>query len=140
MSKVSTEQELNVSAEKVWELIGNFNALPQWHPAVEKSELSEGGTIRTLSLVGGGQIIEKLEKIRDGVFEYSYSIVDSPLPVSDYTSTLRIRQGDDDNSCVVEWGGRFNPAAGTSVSEAEKAVMGIYQAGFDNLKKIFGMP
>ena len=140
MSKVSTEQVLHVPADKVWSLIGNFNALPQWHPAVESSELSEGGNIRTLSLVGGGQIIEKLEKIQEGVFEYSYSIVDSPLPVANYTSTLRIKQGDDDNSCVVEWGGRFNPATGSTASEAENAVMGIYQAGFDNLKKIFGMP
>ena len=91
MAKVSSETHLDVSAEKVWELIGQFNALPSWHPAVENSELEEGGHVRRLSLVGGGTIVERLEKIDDESFLYRYSIIDSPLPVSDYVSELRVR-------------------------------------------------
>lgn len=136
MSKVVSKQELNVPAEKVWELIGNFNALASWHPAVESSELSDGGSIRTLTLVGGGEIIERLEKLEDGEYEYSYSIVDSPLPVSEYSAILKIVKNDD-KSCTVEWGGQFNPS-GASADEAEAAIRGIYEAGFENLKKIFG--
>jgi ribosome-associated toxin RatA of RatAB toxin-antitoxin module len=62
MAKVSSTTELPVSAKTVWAVIGNFNALPDWHPAVEKSELKnkDGGTLRKLSLVGGGTIEEKL--------------------------------------------------------------------------------
>ena len=43
MTKVSMSTDLNVSADKVWKLIGGFNVLPDWHPAVEKSELEEEG-------------------------------------------------------------------------------------------------
>lgn len=136
MSKVISKQELNVPAEKVWELIGNFNALANWHPAVESSELSDGGSIRTLGLVGGGEIIERLEKLQEGEYEYNYSIVDSPLPVSEYSSVLKIVKKDD-HSCTVEWGSQFNPS-GVSAEDAEAAVRGIYEAGFKNLKKIFG--
>ena len=52
MAKVSSTTELPVSAKTVWAVIGNFNALPDWHPAVEKSELKkkDGGTLRRLSL------------------------------------------------------------------------------------------
>lgn len=135
MSKVISKQELNVPAEKVWELIGNFNALASWHPAVESSELSDGGSIRTLGLVGGGEIIERLEKLQDDEYEYNYSIVDSPLPVSEYSSILKIVKNDDD-TCTVEWGGQFTPS-GASAADAEAAVRGIYEAGFENLKKIF---
>ncbi|MCB1755374.1 MAG: SRPBCC family protein [Gammaproteobacteria bacterium] len=138
MSKVTSQQELNVPAEEVWALIGKFNALADWHPAVETSTLSDDGTIRTLSLAGGGEIVERLEKLNDGDYEYSYSILDSPLPVSDYTSTLKIRRNDDGKGCVVEWGSDFKPA-GVSAADAEKVINGIYQAGFDNLRKIFGV-
>src|SRR3546814_6861624 len=87
MTKVSSTAELPVSAKTVWAVIGNFNALPDWHPAVEKSEMKkrDGGTLRKLSLVGGGTIEEKLEKIDDKERRYTYSIVSGPLPVTNYT-------------------------------------------------------
>lgn len=138
MSKVVSEQKLDVPAEKVWELIGSFNALADWHPAVESCELSDGGNIRTLRIAGGGEVIERLEKVEAGEFEYSYSIVDSPFPVSEYTSTIRIREADGGNGCIVEWGSQFNPS-GVSASEAEAVMRGVYKAGFDNLKKMFSL-
>ncbi len=57
MPKVSMTTNLNASADQVWQMIGRFNALPDWHPSVEKSELTEAGQTRTLSLVGGGKIV-----------------------------------------------------------------------------------
>lgn len=65
MPKISLNTDLNVSADEVWKLIGGFNALPDWHPAVEKSELEAEGQQRRLSIAGGGTIIEKLEKVDD---------------------------------------------------------------------------
>lgn len=135
MAKVSMSTNLNVSADQVWKLIGGFNALPDWHPAIEKSELTEEGQTRTLSLAGGGTIVEKLEKVDDGARTYSYSIVDSPLPVANYSSTIKV-SGEGDNS-TIEWSSDFDPA-GASAEEAMQAIQGVYQAGFDNLKKMFG--
>src|SRR5919106_3935853 len=89
-TKVSSSTHLSVPAEKVWELIGQFNALADWHPAFEKSELEQGGKVRRLSLVGGGTIVERLERIDDETFRYRYSIVDSPLPVANYVSELKV--------------------------------------------------
>ena len=52
MSKVSTSMKLGVSAKQVWDLIGGFNALPDWHPAVEKSTIEgEEGAESTITLV-----------------------------------------------------------------------------------------
>lgn len=34
MAKVSTTTKLPVSADIVWSMVGQFNALAQWHPAV----------------------------------------------------------------------------------------------------------
>jgi hypothetical protein len=127
-----------VPAEKVWELIGGFNALADWHPAVENSELEEGGHVRRLSLVGGGTIVERLERLDDDSFRYRYSIIDSPLPVADYVAELRVQKDDSGEGCEVQWSSEFN-ASGASVTDAEKAIKDIYNAGFENLKKIFAM-
>ncbi len=54
MSNVALSTELPVTADQVWSVIGNFNALAQWHPAVESSSLEEGGTVRRLTLAGDG--------------------------------------------------------------------------------------
>lgn len=138
MPKVSMQTELDVPAQQVWDLIGGFNALPDWHPAIEHSELENGGKVRKLSLAGGGTIVEKLEQIDDNERVYTYSIIDSPLPVSDYTATIRVRRDADGNSTVVEWSSSFE-ACGAPENEAVKAIEDIYQAGFENLKRIFGM-
>jgi len=135
MAKISMSTDLNASADQVWKLIGGFNTLPDWHPAIEKSELTQEGQTRTLSLAGGGKIVEKLEKVDDGARTYTYSIVDSPLPVSNYTATITVT-GEGDNS-TIEWSSEYD-AAGASNEDAMKVVEGIYQAGFDNLKKMFG--
>ena len=139
MTKVSMTSELNVPASEVWKLIGGFNALPDWHPAVEKSETKgEGeGAVRRLSLVGGGTIVERLERVDDNERTYTYSIVDGSLPVSNYVATLRVRDPGDGSASVVEWSSEFSPA-GVSDSEAMKSIQAVYDAGFENLRKIFG--
>jgi len=136
MTKVSMSTKLNVSADEAWKLIGGFNALPDWHPAVEKSELAEEGQQRRLDIAGGSVIVERLEKIDDGSRTYSYSIEESPLPVANYKSTLKV-SGEGD-ACSVEWSSEFDPSGDASEGDAMAAVRGIYQAGFDNLQKMFG--
>jgi len=135
MPKVSMTTDLQASADDVWRLIGSFNALPDWHPAVETSELKEEGQERVLSLAGGGKIVERLEKKSEHEREYSYSIKDSPLPVKNYSATLKVRD-DDSGGCSVEWSSDFEAVGGDN--DAMKVIENIYQTGFDNLRKMFG--
>ncbi len=139
MTKVSMSADLGVPAEQVWEMIRGFNALPDWHPGIEKSEIEgEGrGSVRTLHLLGGGTITERLEAIDDTGKAYTYSIVSSPLPVANYTATIRLVDKADGSGCRVEWESDFQ-AAGAPEGDAVAAIQGVYQAGLDNLKKMFG--
>lgn len=138
MAKVSMQTELDVPVQQVWDLIGSFNALPDWHPAVEKSELEAGGQVRRLSLIGGGEIVEKLERVNDNEHVYSYSIMNSPLPVANYTASIRVKPDATGKKTIVEWWSSFSPD-GASEDNAVKVIQDIYQAGFDNLQQIFGM-
>ena len=133
--EVKQSVRLPAPVTEVWKRIGGFNALPDWHPMVEKSELAKGGQERKLTLPGGATIVEKLESKDDKSYRYSYSITDSPLPVADYHSTIEVHE--EGQESVVEWMGRFEPK-GTSAEDAQKAIQDIYQAGMDNLTKMFG--
>ena len=136
MAQINMKADLDVAADEVWNLIGGFNALPDWHPAVENSELQEEGSVRKLSLAGGGTIIEKLERVDDLERVYSYSIEESPFPVTNYKSTIKVID-EGNGKATVEWSSEFNPE-GASEQDAIDVIQGIYQAGFDNLKKMFG--
>ena len=61
MAKIKMSTTVAAQGKALWDVIGKFNALADWHPAIEKSELEEGGTQRRLSLVGGGELVERLE-------------------------------------------------------------------------------
>jgi carbon monoxide dehydrogenase subunit G len=133
--EVKQSVRLPAPVNEVWKRIGGFNALPDWHPMVQKSELAQGGQVRKLTLPGGATITEQLESKDDNSYRYSYSITDSPLPVADYHSTIEVHE--EGNESVVEWMGRFEPK-GTSAEDAQKTIQDIYQAGMDNLQKMFG--
>ena len=135
MTKVSLTTKLSAPADMVWKLIGGFNALPEWLPPVTASKLDAGGRVRRLDLAGGGSVTEKLETFDDKKRAYSYAITDSPLPVANYVATIKVSE--DGEGSKIEWSSEFSPA-GASEAEARKAIEGVYQAGFENLKKMFG--
>jgi hypothetical protein len=139
MTAVHKTAALKAPAQEVWSLIGGFNALPDWHPAVERSEERTEGPdrLRTLSLRGGGSIVERLVKHDDQARAYSYAIVSSPLPVENYRSEIRVRDDGDGRGCIVEWQSEFAPS-GASEADAVAAIGGVYEAGLDNLRKRFG--
>lgn len=136
MSNVSMNTRLPVPAAQVWQVIGGFNALPDWHPGIEKSELEGGGTLRRLTVPGAGTIVERLDKSDDDARTYSYSIVEGPLPVSNYTATIRVIEDADGKGCTVEWTSDFDPTGPEAV--ALGAIRGVYEAGLKNLERMFG--
>jgi len=133
MAKVSVSEKIPANAQQVWEMIGNFNSLVDWHPAIEKSELEEGGSVRRLTMPDGTTIVETLTSEDGKERIYEYVIPDGQLPLSGYKAFIRVVE-DDDGNCTATWESEFEPQA----PNAEDMVTGLYQAGFDNLRKMFG--
>src|SRR5512144_341135 len=88
MTKVTVATTIKAPADEVWRLVGGWNALPDWHPAVEKSEIEQGGHLRRLRLADGTEITERLEKLDSGERTYTYSITACALPLTNYRSTI----------------------------------------------------
>lgn len=143
--KVTEQVTLDAPPAAVWAKIKNFDALKDWHPAVASSPADKGnqeGSVRTLTLKGGGTLIETLEAYDDAKMRYSYRAKDGgALPVTNYTSTISVRP--DGGKSIVEWRGAFyrgypnnDPPPDQNDEAAVRAITGVYQAGLANLKKI----
>ena len=125
-------------ATTAWEKIGSFEAIAAWHPAVESCALStgDGAALRALALVGGGEILEREEARDDTGLTYSYAIVESPLPIAGYRSTLALSAAPGGGT-LVRWTGIFS-ASGASDDDAKEIVTGIYSAGVDGMAEKLG--
>ncbi|MFU2330562.1 SRPBCC family protein [Pseudomonas sp. NFX98] len=131
MASASAFIDIPASADQVWQLIGGFNSLPDWLPFIPKSELSEGGRVRSLQTADGGVIIERLQAFDDTAKTYSYSISQAPFPATDYLATIKVEaQG---QGARVTWSGRFEPV-GVSDEEVVALFTGIYQGGLEALR------
>jgi mxaD protein len=138
---------IDASAYKVWHTAKDFNALNTWHPGLASDEIVEGsnntvGAVRVLTLKGGGTVKEKLLAYNDAGHSFRYAIVESVLPLSDYTSTFVVKSLGKGKSSVT-WSGRFkrkdlsdHPSEMENDKAATDTANAIYQGGLDNLKKI----
>lgn len=128
--EVSETVTISGTPEEVWNRIGEFCAVADWHDAVETCTQSTEGaeTVRSLDLVGGGTLVEV--RTDEGSTSYSYRIESGPLPVADYVSTLSATAAD--AGTELTWTGTFD-AAGATDAEAEAAIRGIYRSGLDSI-------
>ncbi|OPF83209.1 MxaD family protein [Streptomyces antioxidans] len=134
MASTTATLDLAVPPERVWQLIGGFDALPDWLPYIAESVAAEGGRVRRLRNEEGGVIVERLVAFDDAARSYSYAILEAPFPVTDYLSTLRVREVPGRSGASrVEWSGTFTPA-GVSDDEAVALFHGIYADGLAALR------
>jgi len=130
--EVTRSADIAAPPAKVWQTIGEFCGIGDWHPAIEKCVLSDkdGMKVRTLSLKGGGTLKEEQVSRDDKVMSYTYTILEGPLPVSDYKSTLAVAP--EGTGSKVTWSGTFN-AKGAPDTVAVDAIQGIYESGLKAL-------
>lgn len=134
MASTSASMEVAATAERVWQLIGGFNSLPDWLPYIPASELSEGGRVRSLKTPAGEVIIERLESFSEQDRSYSYSILQAPFPATHYLSTLQVREIAGGQAALVVWSGSFVPV-GVSDEKISRLFHGIYRDGLQALKQ-----
>lgn len=135
MLKVERAITLKATPQAVWQVIGNFGDM-SWHPAAQGTtvEQKDGASVRSIALRGGATIIERQTGGEAGK-SYSYTILDSPLPVADYHSTIKVSSSG--SGSTISWSGSF-AAAGVPDDKAEEVIGGIYDGGFAALTKRFG--
>ncbi len=141
MVKVYTSSVIDAPASEIWACIRDFNGLPSWVPAVADSRIElqqpadKVGCIRNFTLQDGGRLREQLLALSDYDFSVTYSILESPMGVENYIATLKLTPITDGNRCFAEWTAEFECAAGREAELARTIGQGVFQAGFDSLKR-----
>ncbi|MBJ6371755.1 SRPBCC family protein [Sedimentitalea arenosa] len=141
MPRVYISSVIDAPASRVWDRVRDFNGLSRWHPLVRDSRIENGeppdkiGCVRDFHLQNGDRIREKLLGLSDYDYFCTYSILESPMPLTDYVATLRLTPVTDGDRCFAEWTAEFE----CDESEAEGLVTGIgedvFMAGFSALKR-----
>ena len=125
--------------DAVWALIRDFGGLGDWHPGVVKCELLGGlrgmeiGAIRVLTLVDGAQVTERLVAFDEENRSFTYQIVESGLPVAEYSATTKCYTIVDGNKTFCEWYADFK-VVGNNDSFKDTVKFDIFGAGLTGAK------
>ena len=143
MPTVTVSSVLDAPIEKVWARIRDFNGLPSGHPRMVKSESEDGrpadeiGCVRKFELVSGATLREKLTAFSEADHSVSYSILETPQPISNHTATLTLKRVTDGERTYAEWTATFDAPAAEADKVAEGMGTNVFQGGFNALKTHF---
>lgn len=144
--KVTETVEIRAPADKVWAAMKDYDSLHEWHPGfsadkIVKGRNNEPGAVRSLTVKDGPTFTEELLSFDAGKKTYKYRIIESPLPLRDYVSSISLTESGK-GTTVVTWVGDFRrkslsetPPAGEDDKAATDLITGVYKAGLANLKK-----
>lgn len=141
MIQIYVSSVIDAMPDNVWARIRDFNALPQWHPAIADSRIENSqpsdrvGCIRHFHTRDGGMIREKLLALSDYDFTCVYEILESPMGVDNYVATLKLTPITDGGRCFAEWSAEFDCATGREAELTQSIGQGVFQTGFDALKR-----
>jgi hypothetical protein len=144
MVKVYRSTVLNAPADRVWRDLRDFNGLAGWHPLIVSSRIEQGhpadkvGCVRYLQLKDGSRIREKLLSLSDYDFTCIYTILESPMDLTGHVAALRLFPVTEGNRCFMEWSAEFDCPPGKDAELAESVGGGMFQTGFEALKKRYG--
>lgn len=148
--KVTQTIDIARTPEQVWAIVGDFDSIARWHPAVASSPADKGNAIgskRTLTLKAPGDpsFDEELVKYDGAARTYSYRIekVDPKvLPVNNYVAWFEVAPNAGGGT-TVEWRAAFyrgyvlnDPPPELNDAASVKAITGVFRAGLDNIKAL----
>ncbi len=144
MLKVIRSTVVPMPVESVWEVLRDFNSHASWHPAIAESVIENNqasdrvGCVRRFTLQDGQELREQLLTLSDMEMAYSYCLLDTPIPLFNYVSHVRLTPVTDGDHSYWEWQGQFNTRSGQEDEMTRLVGDGIYTAGFAALKKHLG--
>ena len=130
---VTDRIDLNAAPDKVWALIGDFDA--SWHPLIANTKLigSGIGQLRVIETIDGKEIVERLDAIDNSARFYRYTSI-SGIPASDYTGRLEVKPNGAGSS--VEWGAQYLPKGQGDVV-VRTIVSTLFKTGLESLQSRF---
>ena len=141
--KLNSYVSMNIDApaSNIWDVVKDFGGLNNWHPMFSGDVIKSGsnnhiGAVRTLTIKDGPSFDEVLVVWDDYERHYTYQVIDpNPLPLKNYTSTMKVMQLEPGVTNVT-WVSSYENNSGGEMPDDELIAFlnGAYKAGFDALK------
>ena len=142
MIKVYVSTIIDAPLSNVWDMVSNFNGLPNWHPAAGESEIETGksnnevGCIRNFALKdGSGHVRETLLSLSSIDHEIIYDMVGGPLPFVDYVATMQFRPVTDGDTTFACWIAEFSASDGENDYWEKFVANDVFLGGFKALEQ-----
>lgn len=141
LQKVVRSTIIDAPIERVWAVLRDFNSHDQWHGVVDASRIEgqersdQVGCIRSFTLKDGNRIREQLLSLDDREYKSSYCIVESSVPLQRYVATLSLKPVTDGRRTFWHWESTFGAPPGRERELHDLVARGVYEAGFDNLRR-----
>jgi hypothetical protein len=144
--RLNIHESITVEATpaRAFEVVSRWDALQSWCPAFVSTEIRSGGTavgsVRAIMLNNGPTFTEELLAVDQKALRYRYRIIESPLPIVDYVSTVKVLEAG--GKTHVVWSSSYKRRARDKPTpEQNDAAMlslvgGLYKACLANARKV----
>jgi uncharacterized protein YndB with AHSA1/START domain len=137
--EIASSGTIDAPVNELWALVSDFGNVARWHPDVTSSRLESGsvnetGSVRSIRLRSGMSLRERLLAISEQELFYTYSVIESPLPIRDHESTVRFTRLSDSRTNVT-WTARFSVVEGTANEFAAAVKAGVLDLGIEGLRR-----
>src|SRR5262245_64989306 len=104
MGTVTVNDELDAPIDRVWACFADFGDLSAWAPGGTRVpvEGSGVGAVRSVGGENGPVIRERLEAYDAAGHTFSYAMLESSFPFTDYVATVRLRALGDGRT-AIQW-------------------------------------
>jgi len=141
LQRVVRSTVIDAPIERVWAVLRDFNSHDQWHPAIEASHIEGGersdqvGCVRSFTLKDGNHIREQLLTLSDRDHRSTYCIVEASVPLQRYVATVTLKPVTDGQRTFWHWESTFSTPPGREAELRDMVSQGVYEAGFDALRR-----
>jgi hypothetical protein len=137
--EIESSGVIDAPLDNLWQLLSDFNNVAQWHPDVTESHLESGsgreaGSVRSIRLRNGISVRERLLAISPQDRSYRYSVIESPLPIRDHESTVRLASLNNSQTQMT-WTAKFEVIEGDAKALADGVRTGVLDLGIEGLRR-----
>jgi NADPH:quinone reductase len=141
LQRVVRSTIIDAPIARVWAVLRDFNSHDQWHTVVDQSRIEANersdqvGCVRNFTLKDGNRIREQLLTLDDKEYKSTYCIAEATVPLQRYVATVTLKPVTDGNRTFWHWESTFATPPGMERELHDMVAQGVYEAGFENLRR-----
>ena len=145
LQRVVRSTVIDAPIGRVWAVLRDFNSHDQWHDVVAASRIegadapTQVGCVRSFTLKDGNRIREQLLTLSDTEYKSAYCIIEATVPLRRYVATVTLKPVTDGNRTFWHWESTFDTPPGMERELRDMVAQGVYEAGFENLRRYLGV-